>query len=544
MKLNLNTIAGEMGDTIKGSSLHTSYNNPKLDYPLIFSPSDHRFFDNVLYVAGNEQIVNSKDKIERYLKRNPSLTFSCLCIGKSPDFCINASNCDTIWIEEGQDQADAFNTVQKIFRRFDAWEHEIGTLVERGCDLGDLAEASLKIFKNDICITDPFSRVLVHRIYRLNQLSREQTDLIKEGHYLPMSMVLDGMDDESEGESFSSFLPVFSTMQAFNCPVLRSIIPVALDYSIIFSIHSNYRNVSPKDYAPALTFATAVKRLYTAYETAESNSLHLNANAPFKELAKGKQADDPEIVRCSTALGWNRTHDTYTCFCIDFAPDGSEQSHHFMQPFISICNRIEAQFPCVAFVLDGHVTAIANLSRRQLSEQELHENMANFSKRHRLAVGAGEPYVGLDHVRNSYQQAFSALKSCHANHRTFCRFGDDILKIGMGFILKEMRPEYFCPRSLIDLARFDSDSYAVLKAYLNANCNSNAAAKQLGLQRSSFVYRLKKTKKAVGNVDFDDPDTRLLFLLSVKLIELYGAGNLEPALRCLRANKAANSDEI
>ena len=96
----------------------------------------------------------------------------------------------------------------------------------------------------------------------------------------------------------------------------------------------------------------------------------------------------------------------------------------------------------------------------------------------------------------------------------------------MNFIMKELGPERFCARSLIELAQRDHDLYLVLETYLEENCNSNAAAKKLALQRNSFVYRLEKTKKLLG-MDLDDPDVRLLLLISFKLIDLYGLDNIE-----------------
>lgn len=55
------------------------------------------------------------------------------------------------------------------------------------------------MFRNDLCITDPFSRVLVHRVFRHERFTREQTDLIKEGECLPQNMVFDGIEDELGG---------------------------------------------------------------------------------------------------------------------------------------------------------------------------------------------------------------------------------------------------------------------------------------------------------------------------------------------------------
>ena len=86
MKLNLYTIEHELGGIVAGASLHSDCNAPKADYPILFGVGDHRYYDNIVYVAASRHLEESKDKIKRYLSQNPGLTFSCVCIGTPPAF--------------------------------------------------------------------------------------------------------------------------------------------------------------------------------------------------------------------------------------------------------------------------------------------------------------------------------------------------------------------------------------------------------------------------------------------------------------------------
>ena len=127
----------------------------------------------------------------------------------------------------------------------------------------------------------------------------------------------------------------------------------------------------------------------------------------------------------------------------------------------------------------------------------------------------------------SYRQALAALnKGCSGQQGCIVRFEDNTLEIGMSYILNEMNPERFCPKKLVSLARTEPELYRSLDAYLKANCNSSMASKALSLQRNSFVYRLEKIKRFLG-MDLEDADSRLLLLVSIKLIELYGLENLQ-----------------
>lgn len=526
MKFNLYVIEHELGEIVKGSSLRSNRNDPKLDYPILFNAEDPRYFDNILYVTVDKHLDESKNRIKRYLSQNPNLTFSCICIGNPPDFCLEAKNCDIIWIDSEESRTGVFNFVQKVFQHFNTWERELDMIIDRNGELSDLANASLKIFKNDICITDPFSRVLVHRVYSNKMLTREQTDLMQEGDCLPKSMVFDGIEDEQDGEDFASFQPTFSTMKVFHCTVLRSIISVSPEYSLMLSIHPNYQPVGPKDCAPALVLAAAIKRLYAAFSVAEEGNSYISAHSTFKALVQGRNVPDSDLIQCSITLGWNRDIDEYICFCVDFIPNMQIQDCCFMRPYASICNRIQASLDCVAFVLDSRIVVVANLSRAGVSENDVYETMRRFAEDYRLIVGASAPYAGLRRMQDNYRQAFSALRVGYTTQEHLICFGDHALDIGMNFIIKEMNPEHFCPRSLIELAQSDPALYLVLEVYLRANCNSSVAAKQLQLQRNSFVYRLEKTKRRLA-LDLEDPDTRLLLLISLKLIDLYGLDNME-----------------
>ncbi len=526
MKFNLYTIEHELGTIVLGSSLHSDCNDPRLDYPILFNAGDPRYFENIVYVTIDKHLEESKDRIKRYLSHNPDSTFSCICVGEPPAFCLEAKNCDIVWIDPNESRTGAFNSVQKVFQRFNTWERELDMIVERSGELSDLANASLKVFRNDICITDPFSRVLSHRVYRSNLFAREQTDLIQEGECLPKSMVFDGIEDERAGEDFTSSKPTFSTMKAFHCTILRSTVSISPGYALILSIHPNCQSVGPKDCAPTLVFATAIKRLYAAFDAAENGNSYISAHSTFKSLVQGKSVPDSDLVQCSITLGWNRDIDECVCFCIDFMPTMEIQDCCFMRPYASICSHIQSYLDCVAFVLDARIVVVANLSSAGMSKNDLYAKIGQFAEDYRLITGASEPYAGLRNLQDSYHQAFSALRMGYAGSQPLVRFGDHALDIGMNFIMKEIGPEHFCPRALVEIAQSNPSLYLVLETYLNGNCNSSVAAKQLRLQRSSFVYRLEKARKLLG-LDLDDPDTRLLLLISLKLINLYGLDNMD-----------------
>lgn len=525
MKTNLHTIEHELDGIVVGSSVRSSCNDAKLEYPVLFNAGDHRYYDNNLYVTTSQNLEDARERIKSYLSRNPSLTFSCACLGAPPAFCVEARNCDIVWTDESTSIVEVFNATQRAFQRLSAWERELDEIIECGGSLPDLVNASLAVFRNDLCITDPFSRVLAHRVYRSKRFAREQTDLIQEGAYLPKSMVLDGVEDERDGEDFTSLHPTFATMSAFRCTVLRSIVNVSDDYALILSVHPNYQPVGEKDCSLALVLAKAMKRLVSAFGAAKGDDPRSRAHDVLRELVQGKRVPEADAVQCAVTLGWSRNAEEYLCLCVDFAPAMNLRDCRVMRPSAALCNQLEEQFDCLAFDLNGSIVAVVNLTRSQERENELLAAIKAFAQSRRLVVGSSTPYLGLDSIPDSYRQARAALHAGFAEEEAgLVRFGERALDIGLGFIAKEMGPERFSPRPLVEMARQCQDLYRILEAYLKANCNSNAASKQLNLQRNSFVYRLEKAKQLLA-MDLDDPDVRLLLLLSLKLVERYGLDN-------------------
>ena len=528
MKLSLHTIEHELGAAVAGSSIASDACEPALEYPALFNASEHRLFEHIAYVASSDDIDASKEKIRRQLSRNPHLTLAFICLGEPPAFCLEAKNCDVLWVDDRQNESKAFNAVQEAFQRFNAWERELGMIVEQGGELPGLVNESLKVFKNDICITDPFSRVLAHRVFRNVRFPREQTDLIKEGAYLPKGMLFDGVRDEQDGENFTSPLPTFSTMQAFDCTVLRSTIGLSPEYAIVLSIHPNFQPVGKKDCAPALTLASAIERLYRASSATGGSRPFINAHSSLKSLILGRQVSDADLVQSAIAQGWSQDADEYQCLCIDFASSLQVQDCCFMRPYAAVCSRLQATFDCVAFVVENRIVAALNRSRMGMEDDRLANDLGRFAEDHHLIIGSSAPYLGLRSLRDSYRQAFAALRMGYVGgSEELVPFPAHALEIGMNFIMKEMAPERFCPKELLELAQQDHDLFVALKTYLLSNCNSSEAGKRLSLQRNSFVYRLEKARRLLG-LDLDDPDTRLLLLISFKLIDLYGLSNIEP----------------
>lgn len=529
MKFNLNLLCRELGALVKGSDIKSDSCLPKIEYPMLFNTHDNQFSESIVYITIDRHFEDVRESFKRFLERNSGFSFSCICIGEPPKDLLSVPNFDIIWIDGEVTRTDLFNRVQEIFKRWNSWRDELDIIIATGGTLTDLVNASLVMFKNDICVTDQFSKVLAHRIYKYVLLSKEQLGVIKESEYLPHNMVSDGIVDERAGESFSSSKPIFTKMRAFQCSVLRASIPLSADYMLIVSVRQNYRDLDEGDCATMLIFLEMIKKLYSMLDVQNVSDGYISAHSTLKALLQGNPVSYVELIKCATSLGWSRETDAFICLCVDVNSEKYDQYVHLMRPFASISFSLQAEFGCISFVLNGRVVAIGNLTKTHVTEEAFISKAEIFARNNELIIGASSSYRGLRSLTGSFRQAFSALRVAYkADKPSACLypFKDCALEIGMDFIVKEMSPEHFCPKSLILLARNDTELYESLKVYIESNCNASVASKTLFLQRNSLIYRLEKVKKKTS-FDLDDPDTRLLIQISLKLIDLYGLETTE-----------------
>ncbi len=81
-------------------------------------------------------------------------------------------------------------------------------------------------------------------------------------------------------------------------------------------------------------------------------------------------------------------------------------------------------------------------------------------------------------------------------------------------------PEQICENNLLKLYEIDkseqTDYAKTLVSYLQNNCNSTHAADELFIHRTTLLHRLDRICELV-TIDFDDPDQKLMILLSAKM---------------------------
>ena len=71
----------------------------------------------------------------------------------------------------------------------------------------------------------------------------------------------------------------------------------------------------------------------------------------------------------------------------------------------------------------------------------------------------------------------------------------------------------------MDARDYKSSNLYLLRTYLIHERNISQTAKLLYMHRNSVIYRISRIRELL-NVDLDNPDIRLLLLISFKVLEL------------------------
>jgi len=141
-----------------------------------------------------------------------------------------------------------------------------------------------------------------------------------------------------------------------------------------------------------------------------------------------------------------------------------------------------------------------------------------------LAIGIGRQAAHLLSARESYREASQAMQLEHRlRHRqpqVFANLGVYRLLLPLAET-QELRA--FADEVLGDLSTYikkdKGNLLETLRVYFRCNANVVQTARELYIHRNTLLYRLERISK-IGDVDLDDPETRLRVQLALRAYEL------------------------
>ncbi len=235
------------------------------------------------------------------------------------------------------------------------------------------------------------------------------------------------------------------------------------------------------------------------------------------KMLLGQMITPSEIVYWKSYFRW-KPEDLIQVIVLtpkDEAPD--------IRQMLQICSLIQNRIPdCLATEAENKIAFIYRCSDNPVSiADRLNKIIEQFS----LSVGISNPFHGLDHIHEFYEQAVFAErfgkkhhpdKACHY----FIQYAIDYLLLSKDIkhAVYAVHPDI---QSIWDpTLPSGGQSIETLQKYLYFDRSMMQAASALNLAKSTFVYRLNKVLKQLS-ADLEDGYTRDYLKISIRVMNLY-----------------------
>jgi len=142
----------------------------------------------------------------------------------------------------------------------------------------------------------------------------------------------------------------------------------------------------------------------------------------------------------------------------------------------------------------------------------------HFFATHHLRCGASNPFRKLSTLQGYFQQSMAAL----AGEEEGIHFYRDIMLDHMLSYIPEEQIPYLISPDISRIRKAEQDySFSLLetlRVYLACDCNLNRASELLFIHKNTLLYRMNHIRGII-RCDLNDPEERLLLMLSFKLLE-------------------------
>lgn len=433
------------------------------------------------------------------------------------DTCSAKSDCDYIGFQGISSPEDLLLAVQSLFVELQDWETALYEIAIKEGDMKRMGDISLDFFTNPLCLYT----ASLQNIFACERKKAPQLMLFKKEdiyQYL--------LEDEIESLRFN---PTFIKTIDQTVP---SIFPDEVwGYRIL------YDNIRKDGIYIARLMLCEVERpirdsdhyllrhlANIMYSIIERQNWAINSHIAFLDdtllqLLRGEYIDFAKLDSIFRHMGWNLDN---SFFCVKVALSEEDEK---MNTITALCTKLETTISNSISIHDGdYLFILCNLTKSNADREQITSTLITILREQLLHAGISMPFDGIKNLPLYYQQAHNALLIGEKEDPTFWYYRYEhyeyshLLKNALG----AMTIESICPIGLQKLMRYDklhNHQYThALKTYLEENMSVTATIKRLYIQKSTFVYQLKRIYEITG-VNFENKEIRLLYLIVFQIME-------------------------
>lgn len=408
---------------------------------------------------------------------------------------------------DGSNPEELFNTVQRIFDTYDAWDERIQHLALSERTLKTLLDASHRIFHNPIMVSTTEGFIIDYS--SLMDTMPEFQEILQHNQ---VTVFEDDKEESASGvhhyqDSLTQKNNLFVDIYDKNRNAYRVILVEAT------------RKLKIYDEYLLFHLAKYIQQMLEKYTVLQSD-ISYTLDRLLSNILTDENIDSSSLEQRFENFHWKESH---TYFCMNIQVSTVDRQNLTVVRFI--CNRIEGLMKgSCAFLLDDHIVVYVNLHHYGNTLEEAVRAVTGFLQDSYLKAGISYEFTGLQSLKQYYFQSRIALEEGLKRYplRWVNRFEDIALDYLLGKCTENLEAEVVCSRAVLTLRDYDKEHkteyFLTLRTYITCQMNAVKAAKELFIHRSTFLYRMSHIRELV-NINLEDPDQLLYLLLTYKLLE-------------------------
>ncbi len=410
-----------------------------------------------------------------------------------------------ILFTEDCDSEILFNTVQRVFDTYDAWDERMQGMALSESTMKALLDSSYRIFHNPIMVATKEGFVVDH--------SSLMDSVAELQHVLQHCRI-----PEDAAEKDASAVHHYQEPESHRNHLFVELYDKNRNVYRLILLETSRRLKTSDEYL-LLHLSKYIEQMLERFTVVQTD-----VSYTLDRLLSNVLTDD-KIEKSSLRARFQNFHweEGHSYFCMNIHVSTVDRQNLTVIQFI--CNRIEGLIAgSCAFFMDERIVVCVNLSLGGMTLEAALESVSGFLKDSYLKAGISYAFTGLGPMRQYYLQSRIALEEGMKRYplRWVNRFEDIALDYLMGKCTELLDPEVVCSRAVLTLKEYDrehkTDYYETLRTYISCQMNAVQAAKTLFIHRSTFLYRMAHIKELI-QINLDDPNQLLYLLLTYRLLE-------------------------
>ena len=505
MKLNADVIFDNLPQDWNARLLGTPDKSLQLRRPELFETTMREFRNDHLYVLREE-------RLPQRVRVEPRAVIVCLGPGRRTRFF--AERCCVIQLPD-VDFYGAFNTIQRTFDRYDAWEEALDAIIEGDANVPDMLAQSGDVFGNPLSVIDA-------QFSFLGQWEHDDASDLA---------TLAGLDASSilNPEAFASYIAErdlsMDVAEPFVLDLLgtRTLNANLLDagtYQGCLTVYCERRDFRPSDIQLAGFLATKLVQAINRRSTMPGSD-----GTSLKRILMNLVDELPLDGKEQAMLEARGADQSFVCVRIRL-------NHRLSQlPIGYVCTMVESTIPgSIAF--EHHrtsVVAFVNIGPLRDGNGSYHDELIRrlrpFVTSLHAKAAVSDPVSSLARARLFFLQASTTLEngSLMDPDASIYEFQDYALTGMVINALGDMPIDMFFSEGLRRLVAHDASSHTsyleTLRSLLDHNMSVTKTARALYVHRSTLLERLTRIQRILGE-DLNDPDVRLRLQIILKALSI------------------------